>query len=96
MNTRDSDPKPATQAKLRSILGDLDDATALEILGLSPTVADLEEAVTWASGSGDVLGKRRSLEHQHVTARGERKPEARAAEEARVLALVEFAGGRRQ
>lgn len=58
MSTRDSDPKPATQGELRSILGDLDDATTLEILGLSPTVADLEEAVTWASGSGDVLGKR--------------------------------------
>ena len=39
------------------VLGDVDDATTLEILGLNPTVADLEEAVTWASGSGDVLGK---------------------------------------
>lgn len=50
-------PKLATHDDVRSILGDVDDATTLEILALSPTVADLEEAVTWASGSGDVLGK---------------------------------------
>lgn len=52
-----ADPKLATQDDVRSILGDVDDATTLEILGLNPTVADLEEAVMWASGSGDVLGK---------------------------------------
>ena len=52
-----ADPKPATHDDVRSILGDIDDATTLEILGLNPTVADLEEAVTWASGSGDVLDK---------------------------------------
>jgi hypothetical protein len=52
-----ANPKPATHDELRSILGDVDDATTLEILGLNPTVADLEEAVMWASGRGDILGK---------------------------------------
>ena len=37
---------------LRRILHDLDDATALEILNLSPTVADVEQAALWAAGEG--------------------------------------------
>jgi hypothetical protein len=57
MSARPSERTPATQEDIRSILGDLDDATTIEILGLSPSVSDLEEALMWSSGSGgDVLG----------------------------------------
>jgi len=48
---------PATGDEVRAILGDLDDATVLEILNLSPTVLELEEAAVWSGGDGDVLGK---------------------------------------
>jgi hypothetical protein len=35
----------------------VDDATAVAILTLGPTVAQLEEARVWLDGTGDVLGK---------------------------------------
>lgn len=57
MGAGGTDPKLATHEDVRSIVGDVDDATTLEILGLNPTVADLEEAVMWASGRGDVPGR---------------------------------------
>ena len=47
----------ATGEELRQILGDLDDSTAVAILALHPSVAQLEEARVWLNGSGDVLGK---------------------------------------
>ena len=43
--------------ELQHILGDIDDAKAIEILALKPSLADLEEAAIWASGDGDVLAK---------------------------------------
>jgi hypothetical protein len=42
---------------LRRILHDLDDATALEILALSPTVADIEQAAVWAVGEGSTIDR---------------------------------------
>lgn len=48
---------PATLDLVRRIVGDVDDATAIAILALHPTTADLEQAVLWAAGNGDVLGK---------------------------------------
>jgi hypothetical protein len=42
---------------LRALVGDLNDAKVIEILNLQPTLAELEEALVWASGDGDVLGK---------------------------------------
>jgi hypothetical protein len=42
---------------LKRVLGDIDDSKAIEILALRPTVADLEEAILWAAGDGDVLAK---------------------------------------
>jgi hypothetical protein len=48
---------PASGSELHAILGDLDDDKVLEILKLSPTAAELEEAAIWSAGSGDVLGK---------------------------------------
>ncbi|MCR4282454.1 MAG: hypothetical protein NUV72_05445 [Bauldia sp.] len=49
---------PAPNADdLRRILGDLDDAKVLEILKLSPTEPELEEAAEWAAGDGDILDR---------------------------------------
>ena len=47
----------ATESDLHQILGDMDDSTALAILALHPSVAQLEEARVWLNGGGDVLGK---------------------------------------
>ena len=51
---RDQD---ATGSDLHQILGDMDDSTAVAILALHPSVAQLEEARVWLNGGGDVLGK---------------------------------------
>jgi hypothetical protein len=47
----------ATESDLHQILGDMDDSTAIAILALHPSVAQLEEARVWLNGGGDVLGK---------------------------------------
>ncbi len=47
----------ATGSDLHQILGDMDDSTAVAILALHPSVAQLEEARVWLNGAGDVLGK---------------------------------------
>ena len=47
----------ATESDLHQILGDLDDGTAVAILALHPSLAQLEEARVWLNGGGDVLGK---------------------------------------
>jgi hypothetical protein len=43
--------------ELRSVFGDLDEANIIKILGLNPSLADLEEAAVWAVGDGDVLAR---------------------------------------
>jgi hypothetical protein len=52
-------PHCATRQDLHQILGDMDDNTTLAILGLHPSVAQIEEATIWLNGEGDVLGKER-------------------------------------
>jgi hypothetical protein len=47
----------ATESDLHQILGDIDDGTALAILALKPSVAQLEEARVWLNGAGGVFGK---------------------------------------
>ena len=47
----------ATGSDLHQILGEMDDSTAVAILALHPSVAQLEEARVWLNGGGDVLGK---------------------------------------
>ena len=42
----------AGREDLRRILHDLDDATVLEILALSPNVTEVEQAALWAAGDG--------------------------------------------
>jgi hypothetical protein len=51
-------PKLAAPNDVRHILGDLDESKILSILALRPTVAHLEEAVTWLSGDRDVFEPR--------------------------------------
>lgn len=41
---------------IKAILGDVDEAALLEIVGLRPTIRDLEEAATWLSGDRDIFG----------------------------------------
>ena len=55
--TQSSQSREATGGDIHQILGDVDDATAVAILALRPTVAQLEEARVWLSGAGNVLGK---------------------------------------
>jgi hypothetical protein len=45
----------ATPDDVKSILGELDDAKLLDILALSPTILDIEEASMWLSGDSDVF-----------------------------------------
>ncbi len=47
----------AIGSNLHQILGDMDDSTAVAILALHPSVAQLEEAQVWLNGAGDILGK---------------------------------------
>ena len=47
----------ATGSDLHQILGDMDDSTAVAILSLHPSIAQLEEVRVWLNGGGDVLGK---------------------------------------
>lgn len=42
---------------VRGILGDIDEAKIIEILGLHPSLPDLEQAAIWAAGDGDFLAK---------------------------------------
>lgn len=54
-------PKPHSTKisadQLKAIVGDIEDAKVIEILELSPSIAELEEAAVWATGNGDVLAK---------------------------------------
>jgi hypothetical protein len=47
----------ATGTDVHQILGDMEDSTAVAILALHPSVAQLEEARVWLDGVGEVLGK---------------------------------------
>ena len=43
--------------ELKLIVGNIDETQVIDILKLQPTVSELEEAVVWATGDGDVLAK---------------------------------------
>lgn len=58
-NSQAARDKKATHTDLRQILGDMDDETAVAILALDPTIAQIEEAGVWLSGADDVLGDQR-------------------------------------
>jgi hypothetical protein len=46
-----------SRADLTALLGDIDDDKFAEILRLDPSLSDIEQAVIWARGEGEVLGK---------------------------------------
>jgi hypothetical protein len=50
-------PVMATRDDLLHLFGEIDERKLLDILALRPTVAEIEEASLWATGSGDVLAK---------------------------------------
>jgi hypothetical protein len=47
--------RPATTEDVARILGNLDTTVMLPIMGLRPTVADVEEASIWLGGDRDVF-----------------------------------------
>lgn len=64
---RASETKTPTSTDVRHLFRGIDDHTVLEILSLSPTYEQLEEAVTKAvTGSGEIFADRGS-EHPVVT-----------------------------
>jgi hypothetical protein len=50
--------KAISEHELKTIVGNIDEGKIVEILKLQPTLEELEEAVVWASGDGDVLAKK--------------------------------------
>jgi hypothetical protein len=46
----------ASAVDVRRMLGDIDTAKLVEIMGLRPTVLDLEQAWMWLAGDTDVFG----------------------------------------
>jgi hypothetical protein len=55
--TRDSASRGlATSDDIARILGDLDPSKMLPILGLRPSILDVEEASMWLAGDRDVFG----------------------------------------
>jgi hypothetical protein len=43
--------------ELIRVVGDVDESTLLAILALRPTIAEVEEAAAWTTGSGDVVDR---------------------------------------
>jgi hypothetical protein len=62
----DGTGRPASTVDVRKVLGELDDATVMDILALKPSLADLEDAAICMAGGHDVLAK--SGHHVPVTA----------------------------
>lgn len=50
------EPEIGTMAKLRRIVGDIDDTKAASILSLNPTIEEVEQAVAWVEGRSDISG----------------------------------------
>ena len=53
--------RPATAEDVARILGNLDATEMLPIMGLRPTIADVEEASMWLGGDRDVFEPARPL-----------------------------------
>jgi len=48
--------RPATRDEIVAILGPQDNDTLLALIEMRPTLAELEEALSWLSGDRDVFG----------------------------------------
>jgi hypothetical protein len=46
----------ASAEDVRRVLGSIDSAKLLEIIGLRPTMLDVEQASMWLAGDADVFG----------------------------------------
>jgi hypothetical protein len=57
LRTSDAQPSVISHDELLRIVGDIDESRILAILALRPTVAEVEEAALWATGSGDVVDR---------------------------------------
>ena len=55
MNELDSNA--VNRDEIKSIIGDLAEDKIIEIVELQPTSSELEQAMMWAAGCGDALGK---------------------------------------
>jgi len=55
MSKNQAAERPATSEDVAKIFGNLDPAVMLSIMGLRPTIADLEEASMWLGGDRDVF-----------------------------------------
>lgn len=55
---RASSQAMATHTDVTRILGDMDDATVAEILGLHPTIAHLDAAAMWITGDDDIVARK--------------------------------------
>lgn len=53
----DASSEEITREDLHSLIGDIDEMTAVEILALRPTVRDIEQAAMWVAGQGDILSR---------------------------------------
>jgi hypothetical protein len=52
----DKMPALATFDDVQGVLGDMEDAKMVAILGLRPTIVDIEEASMWLAGDRDIFG----------------------------------------
>ncbi len=52
----DKAPALATFDDVKGVLGDMEDAKMVAILGLRPTILDIEEASMWLAGDRDIFG----------------------------------------
>ncbi len=59
MARQSANPNPpvVTRADVTSLAGDLDDATVAAVIATKATYVEIEEAVKWASGDAEQLGK---------------------------------------
>jgi hypothetical protein len=56
MSDRSTTERPATRVEISDMLGDLDDATLLEIMATQASPREVEEAAMWLAGEDDVMG----------------------------------------
>ena len=53
----DTGEVPVSHDDVTHVLGEMDDATAVEILALKPTMSELEQAAAYLGGGGETLAQ---------------------------------------
>jgi hypothetical protein len=59
MSTQSAKATPPSRADVANLVGELDDSVISAILGTGATYLEIEEAVRWATGDAEQLGKER-------------------------------------